>query len=894
MMTWTRKTVSSCVFRLTLFVLVFGHCTSCNQGLRAYKDGDVMLGGLFSLHMTTYDKQWEVNPREFGRAEAVIFAINSVNKNSSLLPNVSLGYDIRDYCDSGALAMKIAYDFKRKSDPVCMHKPNSTTSPGSSSIIWSTGSKPISALIGPSNSASAVLVASLLQVADIPAISSTTTSAELSSQFYKDFFRTVPSDKWLAKVMADIIERFHWTYVAAVGLDDSYGMNGILALERESYKNNIFCIAFYELISRLDYREDIKKTVARINMHPGIGVIIVWLYGKYLEKFLMEATEEGLQGKTLLMSDGSANEEKFLSDPRFSILNGSLLIDSYYFPVPAFEEHVKSITPAKSTQRDVGWWREIWRSQFNCSITESIDFGVAPCKANLSLERALFKLRSPYVSYIIDALYAIAYALDNIYRCTAEQGFRNANSCPSVHPTIEGRDLQSYLRNVSFDGLTGKVRFDSFGDPFSASYSIMNFQYSSSTGTRLRKVTVGTWNKDSTPKLKINTSHLRWKTLSTPMSFCSSQCPPGTTKERKSPCCWDCVKCSQGTISAEIGSTSCTACEPETKPNNEGTRCEKLPVLNITLTTPAGMAITVTASIGFILTLLTCRIYIKFRNTPIVKASNRVISFLLLFGISGLYMLAVLDLSHPSNILCSAATFWRYFALNLCVTVLFTKTMRITSVFGVDKVAQLFTPCYKTQARQIIFTSVVNLVPTSLLGLWMSTDPPGRKKIIRSDEYIFLLCKPYYTNTGFALFITVSCYIITVALLCTYYAFKGRGIPENFNETKYIGFSMYILLLSSIAYYPVAFTFDSWYVTLVSCLTTLVTSFGLLGCMFGPKVFILLFCPQQNTVEHVRSQVTNFSFDSVAGTRVLPKPVNVGTPNPALEPENGGICTSKL
>ena len=92
----------------------------------------------------------------------------------------------------------------------------------------------------------------------------------------------------------------------------------------------------------------------------------------------------------------------------------------------------------------------------------------------------------------------------------------------------------------------------------------------------------------------------------------------------------------------------------------------------------------------------------------------------------------------------------------------------------------------------------------------------------------------------------------------------------------------------------VAFTFDSWYVTLVSCLTTLVTSFGLLGCMFGPKVYILLFRPQRNTVEHVRSQVWNFSFDSVAGTRGPPKPVNVGTPNPALEPENGRVCTSKL
>ena len=94
-------------------------------------------------------------------------------------------------------------------------------------------SKPISALIGPTNSGSAVLVGSLLQVANIPAISPAATSLELSSQFYKDFFRTVPPDNWQAMVMADIIELFNWTYVAAVGLDDSYGRSGIWALKKK-------------------------------------------------------------------------------------------------------------------------------------------------------------------------------------------------------------------------------------------------------------------------------------------------------------------------------------------------------------------------------------------------------------------------------------------------------------------------------------------------------------------------------------------------------------------------------------------------------------------------------------------------------------------------------------
>ena len=194
------------------------------------------------------------------------------------------------------------------------------------------------------------------------------------------------------------------------------------------------------------------------------------------------------------------------------------------------------------------------------------------------------------------------------------------------------------------------------------------------------------------------------------------------------------------------------------------------------------MITTVVASIGVILTKLACGIYSKFYNSPIVKASNIEFSFLLLFGISGLHILAVLNVSEPSNLLCIASTFWRYFALNLCVTVFLTKTIRITSVLEVDKVAQFFTQCYKILTRQTIFICVVKAVAVSMLILSMSSDPPGREKIIRSYEYIFLLCKPYYTNTAFALFIATYFYIITLALMFTYYAFKGRTIRTAFEK----------------------------------------------------------------------------------------------------------------
>ena len=229
---------------------------------------------------------------------------------------------------------------------------------------------------------------------------------------------------------------------------------------------------------------------------------------------------------------------------------------------------------------------------------------------------------------------------------------------------------------MSFTVVTGKVQFDSFGDPISASYDIVKFQRGpKSTEKALRKVIVGFWNKDSTPNLQINASNIRLNcslnSVSGPVSPCAPECLPGTMKAITTPCCWDCIECPQRTISIEHGSSSCIECDTESKPNEGRTKCEKLPIINITLTSATGISITVVASIGFVLTLLVCASYIKFYDTPIVKASTREVSVMLLFGIAGLFGLCVVELRQPSEFLCRATNVWRYSALTVCITVLF-------------------------------------------------------------------------------------------------------------------------------------------------------------------------------------------------------------------------------
>ena len=101
------------ILRPPLFILLFLPLTSSNDGYRNYKDGDVIVGGLLNIHYSgTNDQCTELSTTGLGYAEATIFAIEKINNNSTILPNVTIGYDLRDYCCSNARAMKIAYDWR--------------------------------------------------------------------------------------------------------------------------------------------------------------------------------------------------------------------------------------------------------------------------------------------------------------------------------------------------------------------------------------------------------------------------------------------------------------------------------------------------------------------------------------------------------------------------------------------------------------------------------------------------------------------------------------------------------------------------------------------------------------------------------------------------------------
>ena len=860
--------------RLVVWWLCIQQVSSLKGFKKAFQSGDIILGGLTALHYKDpQDRCGSFLPVGLGHTEAMIFAIEQINNNASVLPNITLGFDIRDYCETVSIAVKETYEFVRDTDLYhsCSSNDSGVDNKTTSYCCLSKDSAPVTLIIGPYDSASAVQIGSLLSVAEIPIISFAATSDELSSAQFRYFLRTVPSDRQQARVQADLFEHFKWTYVGTVALDDSYGRFGVSAIQNESYKRKTFCIAFSEFIPRLRAAQSMAQIVSRIKQQSNVKVVVVWVFGGYAKQFFKEAHRQKLSHRTWILGDATSTEGSDLLGPYVSLLDGALGVQPHNRRDERFEKHLASLTPNKTRFGRNPWWADYWEKFRNCSVQTVDETNLKCFDVPLSRNEAK-ELFDPYLVYLIDALYAAAYALDKSIRCRDSEEKLPGRECLPTKPSKTGGvDLLSYLKNVSFRGLTGFVEFDDHGDPKESSFEIVNIQVQGA-GEK-SKFIVGSWNSKDRQRLRLNDSAIKWVNGSVytevPSSVCSEVCPPGTRQEVIAPCCWKCVKCPGDTVNKEPGSTNCTACPPKQKSNDAKTECVKLPVKNLRFEDTAGVLLSCVTAVGYCVTTAALLVFLKYRETAIVKASNRQLSFVLLFTIFLSFTLALLSLAEPTDFICRVRQFCRYIIYPTFVSILWLKSVRIFVLFQIDASRMGWQSYISKTKYQVALVAFVNSVDVVLLTAWFASDPPFRNEKIQPTQYIFYTCKPYGSSVGRALYFMVCSYVLLLSLLSSFYAFKVRKLPENFNEARFIGFSLYIILLSALCYYSVEFSVqEGWYVTVIACTTTLVDSFGLLGCMFAPKVFNILFHPERNSKEVLRSQITAYVWQNTRLTNL--------------------------
>ncbi|CAF0850162.1 unnamed protein product [Rotaria sp. Silwood1] len=807
-------------------------------------EADIVIGAFFSLHHPPLShgggrlRECGDIREDYGihRVEGTFWILDQINANQSILPNITIGYQIRDSCWYAPVALEQTIEFIG----------HSVLTTSDSTMTGNGGRSRLAAIIGPGDSSITMQTHNILQLFEMPQIGYSATAKQLSDkEKFKYFTRVIASDTQQAQAIVDIIRQFKWTYVATIGTEGDYGRGGVEAIRRLLKKDACIGADFTMPIGAnvTVATHLIRQLVIRA---PRVQVLICFCLDHSIRALLQAVKELNYTQRFIILgSDAWADRLNVIPNNTESVALGAITIKARSLRVPGFEQYFRQLHVYNNT-RNV-WFREYWQQKFSCSLNSynsnnpyinRINKYSRPCRPeNESLAKVPYN-EDPKLAFVINSILAVVHGLDKMHKqiCNGTKGL-----CIEM-ARMNTSLLMQFLKSSRFTGITGEeVFFDENGDG-PGRYDILNLQINGNNLEHpLHYVQVGTW---STGKLNLNISSIRYfadQRSSNQINirrFCSDACPIGhikkyTDEER---CCWKCHYCDNAIV---LDDTTCFTCPIGFSPNANQTACGLLPITTINFRHPLSIIICFVAGIGILISFFVVYIFVRFNATPVVKSTTRELSYLILMGILFCHLTAFVILQKPSFIICVLTRLLPGISFSMIYGSLVTKTNRIARILARSKKKIITRRLKFMSARhQLAIACFILVTEVTIVAVTVYRDPP-KAVLIETGGRLLLTCQK--SLQGIAAPLGFDGLLV---FLCTLYAIKTRNLPENFNEAKFIGFSMYTTCVIWLAFAAVYFAIDMKVFSL--CVATNASAYVILIFLFFPKLYLIIFKPEKN------------------------------------------------
>ncbi|XP_078099577.1 extracellular calcium-sensing receptor-like [Sander vitreus] len=831
-----------------------------------HKPGDVVLGGMFEVHFTSVfpERTFISEPEQpscegfdilgFRHAMTMAFAIDEINKNSNLLPNVTLGYSLYDNCGalvvgfSGSLSLASGREEQFLLEENCL------------------GTPPVLGIVGDSASTYTIAISNVLGLYKMPIVSYFSTCSCLSDRKrFPSFFRTIPSDAFQVRAMIQILKHFGWSWVGLLVSDDDYGLHVARSFQSDLAQSGGGCLAYSEVLPWDSDPSELRRIVHLIKISTA-RVVMVFAHEFHMIHLMEEVALQNVTDRQWIASEAWTGSTVLHTPLLMPYLSGTLGIAIRRGEIPGLKDFLLQIHPG---QYDKSYGNNMvtqyWEYTFQCKFVPAgwVEAGGELCTGQEDIEHVetefldLSNLRPEYNIY--KAVYALAYALDDMLRCVPGRGPFSGHSCGTLQ-RLEPWQLVHYLQKVNFTTTFGdQVSFDENGDVLPI-YDIMNWLWLPNGRTEVQNVGAVKESANG-EELTIDEDKIFWnfESKQSPQSVCSESCPPGTRMARRKgepECCFDCIPCSEGKISNKTDSMECTSCPEDFWSSPQGDHCVPKKIEFLSYQEPLGICLTTTSLLGTFICAVVLVIFIYHRNTPMVRANNSELSFLILASLKLCFLCSLLFIGRPRLWTCQLRHAAFGISFVLCVSCILVKTMVVLAVFKASKpgggASLKWFGIVQQRGTVLVLTSIQAAICTAWL---VSSSPVPYKNTKYHNDKIVYECVVGST-VGFAVLLG---YIGLLAILSFLLAFLARNLPDNFNEAKLITFSMLIFCAVWVAFVPAYVNSPGKYADAVEVFAILASSFGLLVALFGPKCYIIVLRPERNTKKAIMGRGTTKS-----------------------------------